>query len=63
MTADGGMTDVVFVTVDPAPRRYRALLIGEQNYASTVDELRPGSIRSVNSIKSLLETASFDRGV
>ena len=60
VTADGGMTDVVFVTVDPAPRRYRALLIGEQNYASTVDELRPGSIRSVNSIKSLLETASFD---
>ena len=60
VTADGGMTDVAFVSVDPAPRRYRALLIGEQNYASTVDELRPGSIRSVNSIKSLLKTASFD---
>lgn len=56
---DGSFTDVVFVTVEPAPKRYRALLVGEQNYASTVDELRPGSIRSVESVESLLKTASF----
>ena len=31
VTADGGWTDVVFVTVESAPRRYRALLVGEQN--------------------------------
>lgn len=59
ITGDGGFTDVVFVTVEPAPRRYRALLIGEQNYASTVEQLRPGSIQSVESIAKLLETASF----
>lgn len=60
VTADGGWTDVVFVTVESAPRRYRALLVGEQNYASTVDEVRAGSILSVQSLRSLLETASFD---
>lgn len=60
VTADGGMTDVAFVTVEPAPRRYRALLIGEEDYASTVDEERPGARLSVASVAQLLETASFD---
>ena len=48
VTADGGWTDVVFVTGRiRAAGRYRALLVGEQNYASTVDEVRAGSILSV----------------
>ena len=60
ITADGGHTDMITVTVAPARRRYRALLVGEQNYASTVDSLRPGSILSVESVASLLKTASFE---
>ena len=60
VTGDGAFTDALTVTVSPAPRRYRALLIGEQNYASTVDDPRPGSIHSVESLRSLLKTASFD---
>lgn len=60
VTDDGAFTDALTVTVSPAPRRYRALLIGEQNYASTVDDPRPGSIHSVESLRSLLKTASFN---
>ena len=60
VTADGGHTDVVRVRVSPAPRRYRALLIGEQNYASTVEDVRHGSTNSVESIAKLLGTASMD---
>ena len=60
VTGDGAFTDMLTVTVSPAPRRYRALLIGEQNYASTVEDPRPGSIHSVESLRSLLKTASFD---
>lgn len=42
------------VTVSPAGRRWRALLIGEQNYASTVETVRLGSANSVESIENLL---------
>ena len=62
VTEDGSFTDVVFVTVAAPPKAYRALLIGEQNYASTVDKVRPGSINSVQSIESLLKTMSFADG-
>lgn len=62
ITGDGSFTDVVFVTVTAPPKAYRALLIGEQNYASTVDKVRPGSINSVRSIESLLKTMSFADG-
>jgi len=60
IAGDGGWTDIVSVTVSPAGRRWRALLIGEQNYASTVDKVRPGSTNSVESLAKLLGTASFD---
>ncbi|MBQ3269356.1 MAG: Ig-like domain-containing protein, partial [Clostridia bacterium] len=52
---DGGLTDALSVTVNPAPRRWRALLVGEQNYASTVASVRTGSVNSVAGLRSMLE--------
>ena len=60
ITGEGSRTDMEYVAVEPAGRRYRALLIGEQNYASTVDKVRPGSIRSVESLASLLGESDAD---
>lgn len=60
IAGNGACTDMLYVSVEPAGRRYRALLIGEQNYASTVDKVRPGSIRSVESLASLLALSDFD---
>lgn len=59
-SADGGLSDVLAVTVGPAPRRWRALLVGEQNYASTVAAVRTGSVNSVTALRSMLEGLSFD---
>ena len=56
---DGGQADVLSVTVGPAPRRWRALLVGEQNYASTVAAVRTGSVNSVSGLRSMLEGLSF----
>lgn len=57
---DGGAADVLTVEVGPAPRRWRALLVGEQNYASTVAAVRTGSVNSVSGLRSMLEGLSFD---
>ena len=59
-TSDGGFEDSVEVVVGPAVKRYRALLIGEQNYASTVAAVRPGSANSVSNIRSMLGELSYD---
>ena len=59
---DGALTDALTVTVGPAPRRWRALLVGEQNYASTVATVRKGSVNSVSALRSMLENLSFDGG-
>ena len=56
---DGGLEDVLTVQVNPAPRRWRALLVGEQNYAATVAAVRTGSVNSVNGLRSMLEGLSF----
>ena len=56
---DGGAEDVLTVEVGPAPKRWRALLVGEQNYASTVAAVRTGSINSVSGLRSMLATLSF----
>ena len=58
--ADGGWTDAVPVTVSPAPKRWRALLVGEQGYASTVAAVRTGSANSVAGIRSMLGELSMD---
>ena len=61
-TAEGQFTDSVLVTVRAALPKYRALLVGEQNYAPTVETVREGSEKSVQSIHSLLNTMSFSDG-
>lgn len=57
---DGGWMDTLAVSVGPAPKRWRALLVGEQNYASTVAAVRTGSINSVSGLRSMLAQLSFD---
>ena len=57
---DGGFSDALAVHVNPAPRRWRALLVGEQNYAEGVAAVRTGSIHSVTGMRSMLENLSFD---
>lgn len=59
ISADGNHTSMLNLSVQPAAKRYRALLIGEQNYASTVETVRVGSVRSVESMEALLKTARF----
>ena len=56
---DGNFTSMLQIEARPAGKKYRALLIGEQNYASTVETARVGSERSVESMESLLKTARF----
>ena len=56
---DGGSFDALTVQVNPAPRRWRALLVGEQNYASGVAAVRTGSVNSVSGLRSMLEHLSF----
>ena len=58
-SVDGGVTDALDVEVGPAPKRWRALLVGEQNYASTVAAVRTGSINSVSGLRSMLSGLSF----
>lgn len=53
-TRDGGFTDRLTLTVGPAKKRCRALLVGEQNYAATVASERPGSANSVAAIRGML---------
>lgn len=60
--ADGAVSATISVQVDPAQPKYRALLVGEQEYASTVETVRTGSVKSVESLRSLLNSASFDGG-
>lgn len=57
---DGGLSDSLSVHVNPAPRRWRAILVGEQNYAEGVAAVRTGSIHSVSGMRSMLENLSFD---
>ena len=57
---DGLLSDTISLTVNPAVRRYRALLVGEENYPFAEDTQRNGSENSVNAIKSLLGTVEFE---
>ena len=59
-SADGGFSDALTVQVNPAPRRWRALLVGEQNYAEGVAAVRTGSVNSVSAMRSMLENLSFN---
>ncbi|MBR1560016.1 MAG: Ig-like domain-containing protein [Clostridia bacterium] len=58
-TVDGGFRASCDIEVRPAPRRYRALLVGEQNYAATVASPRLGSANSVAGMRSMLNHLSM----
>ena len=58
-TRDGGYAATLSVRVSRAPKRWRALLVGEQNYASTVAQVRPGSANSVLGVRSMLGELSM----
>lgn len=62
VTAENGQSDSAAVVVRPALPRYRALLIGEQEYAPSVETVREGSVKSVESLRSLLNSMSFGGG-
>ena len=59
-SADGRLSDAVAVAVFPAGRKYRALLVGEQNYPFGVNAQRNGSENSVNALAALLESGRFE---
>ena len=61
-TAEGGFSATAAVTVLAAQPKYRALLVGEQDYAPTVESVREGSAKSVTSVNSLLNTMSYSDG-
>lgn len=61
-SADGGIEDSVRVTVTPAQRKYRALLIGEESYPFSENSHRTGSANSVNAIEGLLGTVELEDG-
>lgn len=56
----GEMEAALQVHVEPAPTRYRALLIGEQMYQSGVNTVRTGSVNTVYNLQSLFETAQYE---
>ncbi len=60
VSADGHHTAQFHITVGPAPVRYRALLVSQQNYPASVGDVRGGSEASVHALKSLLGTMRMD---
>ena len=56
----GSVSASVQVIVTPAVRKYRALLVSEQNYPFEENTVRTGSATSAQAIASLLETAQFE---
>lgn len=62
VVCEGGFSATAAVTVLAAQPKYRALLVGQQDYAPTVESVREGSEKSVQSVNSLLNTMSFSDG-
>jgi len=60
MTKDGRLLDSVKITVTPAVRKYRALLVSEETYAYTESGKRSGSNASAEAIEGLLMSAEFE---
>ena len=59
-TADGGYEGTAQLRVHPAEKRWRALLVGEKNYAPQAAAIRLGSANSVAGMRSMLNHLSFD---
>ena len=60
VSADGGHTDILEVTVEPAAAKLRALIIGQQMYEEGVNSVRVGSINTAQSISFLLQEQDVD---
>ena len=58
--ARGTASASIPVIVSPAVRKYRALLVSEENYPFEENTVRNGSKASMQAIASLLETAEFE---
>ena len=58
--SDGTPGDSIPVYVSPAVKKYRALLVSQQNYPESVNTVRRGSENSVLALESLLETVRFE---
>jgi len=59
-SGNGKYSDRVKVEIAPAAKRYRALLVGEQNYPASVNTRRNGSENSVNAIGGMLGTMKYE---
>lgn len=59
-TPDGSISDSIRVRVTSAVRKYRALLVSEQNYPYSENNERIGSQASMQGIEQLLESARFE---
>lgn len=57
---DGTLTDSIEIIISPAVKKYRALLVSQQNYPESVNTVRRGSENSVNALESLLGTVRFE---
>ena len=60
VAADGGHTDILDVTVEPAAARLRALIVGQQMYEEGVNSVRVGSINTAQSVSFLLQNQNVD---
>ena len=60
VAADGGHTDILDVTVEPAAAKLRALIVGQQMYDEDVNSVRVGSINTAQSISFLLQNQNLD---
>lgn len=59
-SGDGKYSDRAKLEIAPAAKRYRALLVGEQNYPASVNSRRNGSENSVNGIGGLLGSMKYE---
>ena len=57
--ASGRIFDSAMVSVTPAGRKYRALLVGEQSYPFGVNAERRGSENSIRAIEALMSSGRF----
>ena len=60
VSADGGHTDILEVTVEPAAAKLRALIVGQQMYEEGVNSVRVGSINTAQSVSFLLQNQNVD---
>ena len=60
VAADGGHTDILEVTVEPAATKLRALIVGQQMYEEGVNSVRVGSINTAQSVSFLLQNQNVD---